>query len=154
MGVCVGLSLEFTMLYTLIFLFYMDDCRYDANQGNIQSHFLLSQRWMLEQDRRLVNNTGCISHPVSSLVLTASCVPMQWCCNASDLISLWIKQITQGWATGPQILQSFFFFFLILISVSIKLSVWLCSDNGYLLLLLFLCLELKSEEQKKEKTLK
>lgn len=86
----MGLSLAFTMLSRLICLFYMYGSQYDANQGNIQSHFLLSQRWMLEQDGRSGNNTGCISHSILSLVLTVSCVPMQQRCNASDLTSLCI----------------------------------------------------------------
>lgn len=46
----VGLSSAFTKLSTLICLLCMYNRQYDANQGNIQSHFPHSQRWMLEQE--------------------------------------------------------------------------------------------------------
>lgn len=53
--------------------FYMYTSQYDANQGNIQSHYLPSRRWMREQDSRSGNNTSCISHSILSRMLTAVC---------------------------------------------------------------------------------
>lgn len=143
----MGLSLAFTMPSTVICLFYMYNSRYDANQGNIQSHVLLSQRWMPEQDGRSGNNTSCISHSILSLVLTASCETMQRCCNASDLTSLCIlsNRSHQGWAIYDITIHS-----VILISVS--------TNHGVCLIVLPLlcsafasvfCLELKHKERKK-----
>lgn len=106
-GVGVGLSLAFTELPTIICLFYMYHSRNDANQGNVQSHFLLSQRWTLEQDGRGANNTSSISHSISSLALTASCASVHRFCSASDLSSLCTPSngSHHGSAIWPQILQ-------------------------------------------------
>lgn len=59
------------------------------------------------QDGGSGNNTSCISHSILSLVLTASCVPMQRCCNASDLTSQCILSNGSHWvrAIRAQILQ-------------------------------------------------
>lgn len=68
-GVPVGLSL----CCPVICLFYMYTSQYDANQGNIQLHYLPSRRWMREQDSQSGNNTSCISHSILSHVPTAVC---------------------------------------------------------------------------------
>lgn len=115
-GVRVGLSLAFTMLSTVICLFYMNS-QYDANQGNIQSHFLLSQRWMLERDGRSGNYTSCISHSILSLAANS-----EMCAYAAMLQCLWssqpvysIKQITLG---PGNMTTNITIYSLILISVS------------------------------------
>lgn len=124
----------------------MYNSRYDANQGNIQSHVLLSQRWMPEQDGRSGNNTSCISHSILSLVLTASCETMQGCCNASDLTSLCIlsNRSHQGWAIYNITIHS-----VILISVSTN------HDMGLIVLPLLcsafcFCFLLRTKAQRKK----
>lgn len=124
LGVRVGLSLAFTLLSRVICLFYMYDSQYDANQGNIQSHFLLSQRWMLEHDGRSTNNTSCISHSISSLLLNS-----ELCAYAVMLQCLWsyqpvysIKYITPGISNMT---TNITIYSLILISVSANHSVHL-----------------------------
>lgn len=143
-GVRVGLSLEFTTLFIVICLFCINDSQYDANQGNIRSHFLLSQRWMLEQDGRSANNTSCISHSISSLVLTASCVPMQ-----PMLQCLWsyqpvysIKQITLGLGNMT---TNITIYSLLLINVSTNHYIRLIALQSALVF----CLELKPEEKRR-----
>lgn len=141
----MGLSLAFTTLSTVICLFYTYNSRYDANQGNIQSHFPLSQRWMPEQDGGSGNNTSCISHSILSLALTASCEAMRRCCNASDLTSPCIlsNRSHQGWAVYNITIHS-----LILISVStnhvmcVIVLPLLCSAFCF-------CLLLRTEAQRK-----
>lgn len=142
----MGLSLAFTMLSTVICLFYMYNSQYDANQGNIQSHFLLSQRWMLEQNGGSGNNTSCISHSIVSLVLTASCETMRRCCNASDLTSLCIlsNRSHEGRAVYNITIHS-----LVLISVSTNHD--MCVMVLQLLCFAFafvFCLELKHKDRK------